>query len=195
MQLIYNIDKEKENLYNLYDCFETQSDFSCKVLYKKNGDFFDEMDETESIKKLTEIKDKFQQYCENIRIEETKTAKSVFERHFHRIIKGIISINDFSYDGLIKHLKNKQLGDITFFYSNIMVFLCEILFHKPNKKTMKNVLELLHQKIKLTKLIIIIFVIIISLIVIIFVIIKIKKHYKQILLLKYAFQITEMHID
>ena len=47
LQLIYNIDKEKENLYNLYDCFETKSDFSCKVLYKKNDDFFDEIDETE----------------------------------------------------------------------------------------------------------------------------------------------------
>lgn len=87
------------------------------------------------------------------------------------------------------------MGDATFFFNNIIVFLCEIIFHKPNKKTIRNVLAILHQKIIETEISVIIIVIISSLIIIFFVIRKIKKHYEEIFLLKYTFQITEIQID
>ena len=195
LKFSYEIEKEKEELINLYESFETKSNFSCKTLYKKNSEFLEEIGETESSKKLKKIKDKFQQYCQNIRIEESCSSKSVFERHFQYTINGIINLTDFTYEGLIKHLKNKNLGDATFFFNNIIVFLCEIIFHKPNKKTIRNVLAILHQKIIETEISVIIIVIISSLIIIFFVIRKIKKHYEEIFLLKYTFQITEIQID
>ena len=172
--------------------FEKNSNFSCQVLYKKNDEFLEEIEETVSSKKLTKIKDKLIKLCNDSRIDESGDSKCVMERHFQYINNGIISISDTTYNGLIKHLKYGKLGEITLFFSNVIIFLCEILFHKPNKKCINNVLALLDKNIKITEIIFVVIVFIVIIIILFFLISKIKRYCSQILLLKNVFKIVEI---
>ena len=191
LQPAFDSQKEKNILGDLYEVFEKDSNFSCEILFKKNDEFLEEMEATLSSKKITKIKNKLLNYCNNSRIDESHDSINVFERHFQYISNGLLSLNDFTYNGLITHLKNGNLGEVTLFFSNVIIFLCEILFHKPNKKTKNNVLALLKKYIQITEVssYIILFVIII---IVLFLIYKIKIFLNQILLLKNAFKIVEM---
>ena len=186
----YDSQKEKDKLGDLYEYFEKNINFSCQVLYKKNEEFLEEIDKTISSKKITDINKKLLNYCNNSIIDENNDSKNVLQKYFQYINNAILSINDYSYNGLISHLKTGKLGKITFFFSNIIIFLCEILFHKPNKKTKNNVLALLHKNIQITEISLIVIVVII-LIISLFLISKIKVFCNQFLLLKNVFKIAE----
>ena len=192
LKLVYDSQKEKDELDELYEVFEKESNFSCKVLFKKNEEFLEEINETLTSQKLSKIKDKYEDFCKNTIIEEIADSKGVFTRHFHLINNGLLKIKDSSYEGLINHLKEGKLGEITLFFSNVVIFLNEIIFHKPNKKTTNNVLALLSRNIKTTAILFILIICVIIIIIIFFVIAKIKKYCAQILLLKNVFKIADI---
>ena len=192
LTLIYNSQIEKDDLNDLYESFEKTSNFSCKLLYKKNDEFLEEMEETQSAELITEIKDKLIELCIFSRIEESGDSKGVFERHFQYIINEIISIKNTTYNGLIQHIKKGNMGKIIFFYSNVIIFLSEIIFHKPNKKTINNVLALLSKNIKISEIIFLIALVAFVIIILFLLIARIKKFCEQILLLKNVFKIVEI---
>ena len=183
--------KEKNILGDLYDVFEKKNNFSCEILYKKNDEFLEEIDETDTSKKIKSIKKKFIELCNNLKLSEANDSFVAFTKYFHNINNGIFSINNFTYEGLINHLKTGNLGDITFYFSNIIIFISEIIFHKPNKKTTNNVLALLAKNIKKTEILFVIIAIIIIIINLFYLISKIKKYCAQILLLKNTFKIFD----
>ena len=192
LMLIYNSQVEKDDLNELYESFEKTSNFSCKLLYEKNDEFLEEMEETQSAELITEIEDKLIELCINSKIEESEDSKNVFERHFQYIINEIISIKDTTYNGLIQHIKKGNMGRIAFFYSNVIIFLCEIIFHKPNKKTLNNFLALLSKNIKISEILFLIVLVAFVIIILFLLIAKIKNFCEQILLLKNVFKIAEI---
>ena len=101
LKLAFNSKKEKDSLGNLYEDIEDTSNFTCQQIYELNNDIFDELMESSVLQKPTDIKEKLISMCENTKLTESNDPRTLFERHFQRIKNGIVTINDFSYEGLI----------------------------------------------------------------------------------------------
>ena len=102
-----------------------------------------------------------------------------------------MTINDFSYEGLIAHIKEGIIGRVSLFFNNVIIYTLEIIFAKPHKLSVAKLLVLLKKYIIITELTFIVVDIIFIIIIIFFFISKIKKYCNQILLLKKTFKICE----
>ena len=187
----YNSQKEKDKLGDLYEVFDKTKTFTCKALYTQSEEIFKEMDKTPSSMKLPKIKEKLVNQCVNARMDETFDSNVLFERHFQYINNAILSINSHTYNELIDHLKTGLIGKISFVFVNVIIYLCEILFHLPNKITKDNVLKVLHKNLVITIFLFITFLIAI-IISLYFLISKIKKYYERIISLKNVFKLIEV---
>ena len=74
-----------------------KKNFSCENLYYLNRENLDEISNNLN-KNITE---NLIQLCEKSRITESNDFRSVFERHFQNIKNGILSVEDYSYNGLL----------------------------------------------------------------------------------------------
>ena len=52
------------------------------------------------------IKEKLINICESNGITDSHDIKTIFERHFQSIKNGMLSLTDFSYKGLNKHIES-----------------------------------------------------------------------------------------
>jgi hypothetical protein len=191
LKLAFNSKKEKDSLGNLYEDIEDTSNFTCQQIYELNNDIFDELMESSVLEKPVDLKEKLISMCENTKLTESNDPRTLFERHFQRIKNGIVTINDFSYEGLIAHIKEGNLGRVALFYNNVIIYMLEIIYTKPHKLSVAKLLTLLKRYILLTELTFIVVDIIYIIIIIFFFISKIKKYCNQILLLKKTFKICE----
>ena len=192
LKYAFNNKKEKDILgKNLYQDLEDLYDFNCENLYELNDDFLKELYTSKVSNKPPNIKEKLIKICNNSKITESNDLRAVFERHIQYIKNGILSIDDYSYDGLIEHLKKQYLGGIANFFNVVIIYLLEVLFSKPHINATNKVLELLKKNILMTEITFIVIDIIFVVIIIFFFIAKIKKYCNQILLLKNTFKIFE----
>ena len=191
LKLAFNSKKEKDSLGNLYEDIEDSSNFTCQEIYDLNDDIFDELKESNVLQKPPDIKEKLISMCENTKLTESNDPRTLFERHFQRIKNGIVTINDFSYEGLIAHIKEGIIGRVSLFFNNVIIYTLEIIFAKPHKLSVAKLLVLLKKYIIITELTFIVVDIIFIIIIIFFFISKIKKYCNQILLLKKTFKICE----
>ena len=80
--------------------------------------------------------------CEYIKITESKDYRTVFERHFQYIRNGILSINDFSYNGLIDHINtNGMISWITLFFDLIVSNIIEVINIQPHKQAVQSIIN------------------------------------------------------
>jgi len=191
LKLAFNSKKEKDSLGHLYKDIEDASNFTCQQIYEQNNDIFDELMESTVLEKPTDIKEKLISMCENTKLTESNDPRTLFERHFQKIKNGIVTINDFSYEGLIAHIKEGNIGRVASFFNNVIIYILEIIFTKPHKQSVTKLLTLLKRSILITEVTFIIVDIIFIIIIIFFFISKIKKYCNQILLLKKTFKICE----
>ena len=192
LKYAFNNKKEKDILgKNLYQDLEDLYDFNCENLYELNNDFLEELYTSKVSNKPPNIKEKLIKICNNSKITESNDSRAVFERHIQYIKNGILSIDDYSYAGLIEHLKKEYLGGIANFFNVVIIYLLEVLFSKPHINATSKVLELLKRNILITEITFILIDIIFVVIIIFFFITKIKKYCNQILLLKNTFKIFE----
>ena len=191
LKLAFNSKKEKDALGKLYEDVEDISNFTCQDIYELNSDIFEELEGSSVSQKPNNITGKLISMCENTKITESNDPRTLFERHFQRIKNGIITIDDYSYEGLINHLKEGNLGRVSLFFNNVLIYLLEIIFSKPHKTAVTKLLSILKKSILITELSFIIIDIIFILIILFFFISRIKKYCNQILLLKKTFKICE----
>ena len=118
----------------------------------------------------------------------------LIENHFQYIKNGIINLNDFSYEGIISHLKEGYLGRISLFFNTIMTFLINIIYYKRHKIAVKRIIKILENHIRITGTVFILYDFVLTIIIIFFFIRKIKKYCNQIMLLKNTFQITKIEL-
>ena len=153
LKLAFNSKKEKDSLGKLYEDIEDESNFTCQQIYDLSNDIFDELMESSVLQKPTDIKEKLINMCENTKLTESNDPRTLFERHFQKIKNGIVTINDFSYDGLIAHIKEGNLGRVALFFNNVIIYILEIIFAKPHKLSVIKLLTLLKKCILITELI------------------------------------------
>ena len=191
VQNCFNGLKEKSEITNIYSDYGDEGNFTCKTFFEMNNENIEILKQNEG-SQLGDIKDKLIKICENSRLTETNDIITSLQKHYQRTKNGILSITDFSYDGLINHINSGVLGQIIVFFNCILIYVLEVTNNKPHKKGVDNLMELFWRNILLTEGIYIgldLFLIILS---IFFFILNIKNYCDQLFLLKKIFKIFEI---
>ena len=189
IELAFNNKKEKNKINSLYQDFEDELNFTCENLYYLNSENLNEI----SINFNKNITHNLIRFCENSRITESNDFRSVFERHFQNIKNGILSINDFSYSGLLNIIMEEGLlSRASAFFNMIVIYVLEITNSEPCKKSIKKLLIRLKNSIQITEIIFLLFDVL-SIIFVFFLYIKgIDNLCNQIFILKNVFKIFEI---
>jgi hypothetical protein len=191
MHSAFNSQKEKNILGDLYQDDDI-SNFTCDNLYSLNKKILEELETTTSGSKLSSIKKKLIKMCENFGINELKDPKIEFGRHFQYLKNDIISLNDFSYDGIIRHLQTGNLGKISLLFNNVMQYLLEMYITKIGKNTFTSFCDVMKRNILIMELLFIFINILFVILIIKFLISNIEKFLKQIILIISVFKILEL---
>ena len=191
LKLVFSTQKEKDELGELY-IDEISLNFTCDNLYTSNKKMIKEIEETSLGPQFSGLKKKLIKTCENFGITELNDPKIEFENHFQFIKNGIISISNYTYDGLINHIKIGNLGKISLLFNNILIYLLEVYITKSDKSTINEVSSTWIRYIKIMELLFIFVDVIFIFIIIFFLFSKIKNFCSQILLLKNVFKIYQI---
>ena len=189
----FNNKIEIELLGNIYKNFENVQKFTCGYLYQEEAKNIVDL-YIKQISPNDDIQNKLTNICINLIGLDSDKSLYLIENHFQYIKNGIINLNDFSYEGIISHLKEGYLGRISLFFNTIMTFLINIIYYKRHKIAVKRIIKILENHIRITGTVFILYDFVLTIIIIFFFIRKIKKYCNQIMLLKNTFQITKIEL-
>ena len=167
--------------------------FSCDNMYFMESDYIEMLGSNPEIKKIENLGDKMFKICDDTGWDFNHDIANAFAYHHQDVKNSIVLINDFSYEGLMAHLKEGFYGQIKLKMNLILNFITDIINVKLHKVEYDNLLEVLAQYLIITIIIIIILYIIVIAIVILIYISRLKRLCDQIILLKQVFQICEVH--
>ena len=190
---IFDNKKEKNYVGKLFIDFEDIAEFTCENLFNYNRYILDLVENNTKAIELKNITFNLISLCEYIKITESKDYRTVFERHFQYIRNGILSINDFSYNGLIDHINtNGMLSKITLFFDLIVSIIIEVTNIKPHKEAIHSIINRLKNLNIDSEIIFLLYDLIAILFVTLFYIPGVNKLCNQIFILRKTFKITEM---
>ena len=193
MKLGFNSKIEINSLGKLYQDFENSKNFTCAGLFQVEAK--DLMDlYIREISSKDDIQKKLTNMCINFIGMDSDKALYIIQNHFQYIKNGIITIDNFSYDGLISHLKAGYIGRSSLFFNTIVTNLINIIYSKRHRIAIERLLKLLKNNIQLTGILFIVYDVVLTIVIIFFFIRKIKNYCNQIILLKKTFQITKFEI-
>ena len=110
------------------------------------------------------------------------------------IKNGILILDDFTYPGIITHLKLGYLGRVSLFFNGMMTFLINIIYSKRHLIAINRLLNLLRSNIQITSILFILYDIILTEVIIFLFIRKVKNYCNQITLLRNTFQISKVEL-
>jgi len=185
--------KEKNKIGGLYQDFEDISNFTCGNLFKLNSEKIKEIEKNDKEKKLNNISGNLIKLCEFLKITESNDFTTVFERYFQYIRNGILSMNDFSYKGIIDHIKNDgTLSKISLFFNIIIIYIIEIINRVPFRNSINKLLNRLGILIIISEIAFLLFDLIVILLVILLYFRGINNLCGKIFGLRKIFQIFEL---
>ena len=191
LYLLFDLEKDQENIGTMYQDFEDLAEFNCVnmvVTFK-----YEILEKVDEILSHVNLKQKLVEICIISHITESKNLKTIFERHFQFIKNGMLSLRDFSFEGLNKNLEQTTIGRIAFFFFTTTIYIIEVTTSKPHKDSITKLMSLLGERILITEIVFVIFGIALIVIILFFYIYNINKFCKQIFLLRKTFNIFEMH--
>jgi len=192
LKLAFDSKKEKSKIPEVFQDFEEKSNFTCEKLFELNYDYIQLEKENPKAKDLNNIEKNLIEICEYSKLSESNDFSIVYERHFQYIKNGILSINNYTYDGLIEHIIGKgTLAKISLFFNIMIIPTLEVTNTLPHKDGIKNLLKKLSKLTVISESVYILFVLII-LIFTVFFFSGINNKCNQIVLLKQIFKIVEI---
>ena len=192
LNLAFNFEIEIKTLLKTFSGFP-YFNFTCENLFLYEKENLDKLEANPEIQKIGDASDKMLNICQLSKIDEYNDITGAYQRHYQSIIHAVASITDFSYSGLIKHLKNSILGEIYLNFSLIMMYITDIINVKLHKIEYDNLLDFLLEHLIANLMVVILLYIFLMSLVIFFYIGKFKKFCDKIILLKQVFQICEVH--
>ena len=190
LYLLFDSKKDQKYLGNLYQSFEDLNEFNCINLYTVIK--YELLEELSQILYNKNLKQKLVNICKISYITASNDIKTIFERHFQFIKNGMVSLTDFSYEGLNKNLNTTLIGRISFFFFSTTIYIIEIAIYYPGKNSINNIKNISNNKFLLMEISFIIFGVILIIIIFFFYFYNINGFCKQIFLLKKAFNISKM---
>ena len=192
LKLAFDSKKEKNKISDIFRDFEDQSNFTCNKLFEFNYDNIQLIKENPKSKEPKNLEQNLIEICEYSRLSESNDYRTVYERHFQYIKNGILSISNFTYDGLIDHIIGKgALSKISIFFNVIIIHILEITNTTPHRNGINNLLRKFSKLIIISECSYILFVFIIIIFATFF-FSGINKKCNQIILLKQIFKIVEI---
>ena len=193
IETAFNSIKEKNKIKTVYEDFEDTSNFTCENLFKLNSDIINEILKYDKGNQLSNLTAHLTRICEFSRITESNDFRTVFERHFQYIRNGILSLNDFSYEGIIDHIINDgTLSKISLFFNSIIIYIIEITNKIPFQNSISKILNKLESLILVSEVVFLFFDLVAILFVIFLYIRGINQLCSQIFVLRKIFQIFEL---
>ena len=191
LYLVFDLEKDHRYMGDLYQDFEDLAEFNCVNMVATFQ--YEILEEVDEIMVELDLKQKLIDICIISHITESKNLKTIFERHFQSMKNGMLSLTDFSYEGLNQNLDTTIIGRIAFFFFTTTIYIIEVTTRIPHKNSVNKIMDLLGSNILVTEIIFLIFGVILILIILFFYIFNINKFCKQIFLLRKTFNIFEMH--
>ena len=191
LYLLFDKEKDQTNMLSLFKDFEDLAEFNCinmVVTFK-----YEIIEKCHEILEGVNLKQKLVDICIISHITESKDIKTIFERHFQFMKNGMLSLTDFSFEGLNKNLDSTIIGRIAFFFFSTTIYIIEVTTSKPHKDSIQKLMSLLNQRILITEISFIIFGVALIFIIMFYYIYNINNFCKQIFLLRKTFNIFEMH--
>ena len=188
---VFEIEKYHKNIECSYEVFEELEEFNCLNLISTFK--YEIIEEVDEIMTDLDLKQKLVDICTISHITESEDVKTIFEKHFQFIKNGMISLTDFSYEGLNKNLESTIIGRIAFFFFTTTIYIIDLTIIIPHKKNIKTLMDLFWNRILITEIIFIVFGVGLILVILLFYIYNINKFCNQLLLLRKTFNICEIH--
>jgi hypothetical protein len=188
--LVFDFEKDSRKIGDLYQDFEDLSEFNCENLYFAFQ--YEILEEVDVLINEYNLKKKLADICEVSHITESKNAKTIYERHFQYIKNGMLSLNDFTFEGLNKNIDTGLMGSILIFFVTTTIYVIEVTTNTPHKESIRKIMYLLSFNIIITEIMFLVFGVALILLIIFFYIYNINKFCNQIFLLKKTFNIFEM---
>lgn len=192
LNLAFNYEIEINILINTFSGFPFFN-FTCKNLYDEQSDNIEKLELIPEIQKIGNTADKMLHVCENSRIDYYNDLTYVYETIYQTVRHAVISINDFSYEGLINHLKKGFLGKIYMNFNLVLMYITDIINVKLHKVEYDNLLGFLTNNLIITLALELLLYIALMSIVIFVYISRLKRFCDQIITLKQVFKICEVH--
>ena len=191
LYLVFDIEKDHKYMGDIYQTFEDLAEFNCVNMVATFK--YEILEKVDEIMENLDLKQKLIDICIISHITESKNLKTIFERHFQFMKNGMLSLTDFSFEGLNKNLDSTIIGRIAFFFFTTTIYIIEVTTSIPHKNAVNKIMALLGNRIIITEIIFLIFGVFLILIILFFYIYNINKFCKQIVLLRKTFNIFEMH--
>ena len=166
--------------------------FTCKNLYELNKDDIFQLINYSSFNNITDLENNLLKICKLSRLAENNEISDVFQRHYQDIHNSIITIHNFSFEGLINHLKEGKFGNIIVNFNCILIYLLDIISSRMHKIEIDNLIILLKRNLMITLIITFLFYFILIILTRLFYIRRHKIYCNQVLLLKKVFKIYEI---
>ena len=192
LKLAFDSKKEKSKISKIFQDFEDQTNFTCEKLFEYNYNNIQLEKENPKAKNLNNIEKNLIDICEDSKISQTNDFRTVYERHFQYIKNGILSISDYTYDGLIEHIIGKgTIAKISLFFNVIIIHILEVANTTPHRNGINNLLRRFGKVILFSECFCV-FIIFIIIIFTTFFFSGINNKCNQIILLKQIFKIVEI---
>ena len=192
LKLAFDIKKEKNKIPDVFQDLEDQTNFTCEKLFELNYDNIQLIKANPKSKDLNNIEQNLIELCEHCKLSESNNFRTVYERHFQFIKNGILSISDYTYDGIIKHIFGKgTIAKMSIFFNAIIIHTLEVTNTIPHRNGINNLLGRFGHVILFSEIAYILFVLIIIIFTTFF-FSGINNKCNQIILLKQIFKIVEI---
>ena len=166
--------------------------FTCENLYEYNHDYLLELTNFSSALNITDIKNNLIEICLFYKADEYNDMNVVFQKHYQEIQNAITSIEDFSFEGIIAHLKEGKLGKVVAVFNCVLIYLLHIISNRMHKIEVDDLISLLKQNLGITLFFTFFSYFILILLVRLFFIRRLKIYCNQVILLKKIFKISEI---
>ena len=166
--------------------------FTCENLYFSNKENILELGKYSSSININDIGNQLIRLCELLRVAEFNDMNSEFQWHYQHIKNSIISITNYSYEGLIAHINTGKLAYIQSNFNGVLIYILDIVTSRMHQEEIDDIIIIMKEYLSITLIVTAIMYIVLIIIIRFFYIRRLKKYFNQVLLLKHIFKIYEM---
>ena len=153
LKIAFNSIKEKNTIKGLYQDLEDISNFTCENFIKMISENIKKIQENDKEKKLNNIIGSLTKLCKFSKITESNDFRTVFQRYFQNLRNGMLSMNDFSNEGIINHImKDGTLSKYVIIFNSIIIYVIELAINMPTRNSISKLLNILQNLIIISEL-------------------------------------------
>ena len=192
LEIAFNQKKDKINLGSYYKDFEDESNFTCSDFFNYNNDLIQEIENDNKAINLINITSNLIQLCEYTKVSKYKDYRNLYELYFQYTKNGMLSFNDFSYEGIINYIKyNPSISTVSLYFNIFMIFMISVINTKPHEEAIYKLIYNLKLLIISSEVLFLLFYLGIILFSLFFYIPGLNGLSEQIFMLKNIFKILE----